>query len=104
MRRSELVGLRWRDLDLSQGTVRVRQTISGMAEGPPTVEDVKKPRSRRTVDLDEATVRQLLTHRARQHELRLLVGAGYRDHDLIFAAPDGMPLHPDVVSKAFARA
>jgi integrase len=104
MRRSELCGLRWADVDLDEGLVRVRQTVSAMAPGPPTVEDVKQPRSRRTIDVDSATVKQLRAHRACQTAQRLLIGTGYRDHDLVFAAPDGMPLHPDVVSKAFARA
>ena len=36
-------------------------------------------------------------------EERLLVGAGYQDHDLVFARPDGTPTNPDLFSQSFDR-
>lgn len=102
LRRSELVGLRWVDVDLDLATLAVRQTVAAV-DGVPTVEAVKTPRSRRTLDLDRVTLAGLRTHRHAQRERRVLVGPGWRDHDLVFCSPDGRPLHPDVVSKAFAR-
>jgi len=49
------------------------------------------------------TVAALRSHRARQLEVRMLVGPGWREHDLVFCAPDGKPSHPDSISKAIAR-
>jgi integrase len=46
----------------------------------------------------------LRSHRRHQLEERLLVGSGYIDRDLVFAAPDGAPLNPDAVGQRFTRA
>jgi integrase len=66
-------------------------------------DDVKTARSRRTIDIDPVTVAALKAHRHRQRELRVLVGPGWTDNDLVFCAPDGRPWHPDSISTAFAR-
>ncbi len=55
-------------------------------------ERAKTDRGKRTIDVDPATVAILRSHRARQSEHRLLVGAGYLDNGLVFALPDGEPL------------
>jgi integrase len=63
----------------------------------------KTARSRRTVALDPGTVAVLRGHRASQAAERLQVGAGWRDHDLVFTKVDGEPLHPERVSREFDR-
>lgn len=55
------------------------------------------------VSLDEGTHRMLRRHRAAQNEVRLLVGPGYEDQDLVFARPDGSPFNPERFSRAFLR-
>jgi len=55
------------------------------------------------IELDASTVSALRSWRARQAEERLLMGAGYQDHDLIFCRPDGLPYHPEAFSKTFER-
>ena len=63
----------------------------------------KTSRSRRTVALDPGTVAVLRTHRRAQAAERLQIGAGWKDHDLIFCKVDGVPLHPERVSREFDR-
>jgi integrase len=103
LRRGELCGLRWTDVDLDSASLVVRHTITTVShelvEG-----DVKTARSRRAVELDAATVAVLRAHRTCQLEQRLLVGRGYRDNNLVFASPSGEPWNPDSVGQAFARA
>jgi integrase len=103
MRRSELCGLRWADVDLDGARLTVRHTITTVNHEP-VAGDVKTARSRRGVDLDPVTVAALKAHRTRQLEQRILVGAGYTDHDLVFASVAGEPWNPDSVGRAFARA
>ena len=43
------------------------------------------------------------SHRARQLQERLALGDGYDDEDLVFAKPDGGPIHPDGFSKTFQK-
>jgi integrase len=103
MRRGELCGLRWGDVDLDGARLVVRHTITTVNHRP--VEgDAKTVRSRRGIDLDPATVAVLRSHRARQLEQRLLMGTGYTDRGIVFAAVDGAPWNPDSIGRAFARA
>jgi integrase len=104
LRRGEGLGLRWRDVDLDAGVLRVRKSVALHDDGSVAIDEVKTPRSRRTVDLDPATVAVLKAHRKAQLEQRLLMGRGFRDRGLVFAMPDGSPWNPDSISQAFERA
>lgn len=44
-----------------------------------------------------------MAHRARQLQEKSLLGGAYEDHDLVFARPDGRPIHPDYFSQTFVR-
>lgn len=102
MRRGEALGLRWADLDLDGGRVRVVQTIT-QTRGRIVVGDPKTARGRRAVALDGATITVLREHRRRMLEERLLVGSDFADNGLVFHYPDGLCLRPDAVSAAFLR-
>jgi integrase len=97
MRRGELCGLRWSDVDLDHSTLSVVQSIVSV-NGAPVVSDVKSDRSRRTIDLDAETVRSLGRWHRTQKEQRLLVGPGWRETGLVFTAPDGTGWHPDTIT------
>ena len=102
LRRSEVCGLRWADVDLGAATLTVRQAVQPVG-GRIVVGAVKTARSRRRVDLDAGTVAMLRAHRRTQASERLIVGAGWRDRDLVFTAPEGSPLNPDTVTQWFDR-
>jgi integrase len=102
LRRGELCGLRWSDMDLDGLSLSVRQTITTESNRP-VLGDVKTGSSRRVVDLDETTVAVLRRHRSAQAEARLLVGPGWRDTGLVFTMPDGTGWHPDTITQAFER-
>jgi hypothetical protein len=63
----------------------------------------KTARSRRSIALSDESVRVLRAHRKEQVERPLLLGEGYADDDLVFAAVDGNPLPPYRASQAFRR-
>ena len=102
MRRGEVLGLRWRDVDLAAARVSIRQTLVtigyALAWSTP-----KTDRGRRNVALDPITVEAFRTHRARQLEERLMLGPAYQDDDLVFCQADGTPIHPDSLSGLFER-
>ncbi len=103
-RRGEALGLRWNDLELdaSPPHATIRQTVTSIDHAIHIAPSTKTGRGRR-VDLDQRTVGVLRTHKAAQAEERLLMGAGYRDHGLVFALPDGRPYNPEYVSREFSR-
>ena len=103
MRRGEAMGLRWQDVDLDAGFVRIRQTLTTVNDQL-VFDTTKTDKSRRRISLDESTVAALRRHRARQAEDRLLVGEGWDDsNDLVFTQADGTPVHPDRWTRAFKR-
>jgi integrase len=96
-----MLGLRWRDVDLDAGVLRVVQTMQrisgmGLVFGQP-----KTRLSRRAVALSPDAVTLLRQHRARQAEARLLAGPAYADRDLVFATGLGEPVDPGNLRRAW---
>jgi integrase len=92
MRRGELAGLRWIDVDLDAGRVSVtRQRTTASYR---VLEKDPKGTSRRAVDIGPEVVAALRAHRKVQLEERLLVGSAWADTGHVFVAPDGRPYHP----------
>jgi integrase len=103
LRRGELLGLRWRDLDLSGGRLSVTQTLVSVNYAV-TFSSPKTAKGRRSVALDPATVAALRAHRVAMLEERLSLGLGApTDDGLVFTALDGEPLHPAQFSDRFDR-
>ncbi len=102
MRRGEALELRWSDVDLDAGRLRVVQTII-QVRSKVTVGEPKTARGRRPIALDVGTVAVLREHRKRSLEERILVGPDFGDQGLVFHQPDGSCLKPDAVSAAFVR-
>jgi len=103
MRRGEVCGLRWSDVDLDKGRIEVRQQLLALRGELSFSERTKTDHGRRRIDLDPATGAVLKSQRSRRAEHRLAMGAGFQDHDLVFAQPDGTPLDPESVAKVFER-
>jgi integrase len=102
VRRGEVLGLPWRDVDLDGARISVRQAIINV-EYRKTLADVKTPTSRRTIDLDERTVDVLRSWREHQKKQAAIVGRALRDDDTVFARADGDTTHPDYFSQVFDR-
>ena len=102
MRRGEVMGLRWSDVDLEARLIHVRQSATVVAYEL-RIADVKTSYGRRTIDVNGDVVDALRGWRRMQLEERLLVGNAYEDHDLVFARADGQPTHPELLSRAFER-
>ncbi len=103
MRRGELLGLRWADVNLDTGQLTIRRTLittDVQRKGDPgySWSEPKTAKGRRTVALDEGCVRALREHRKRQAAERLAFGPGYADGDLVVCEPDGRPIHPKTFS------
>ncbi len=99
MRRGEVLGLRWSDVDLPAARLQVRQTLVSVGYSPTTSEP-KTAKGRRQVPLDARTVAVLKEHRRRQLEERLAIGLR-ASSDLVFTELDGSPIHPDRFTKHF---
>ncbi len=102
MRRGEILGLRWSDVDLEAGVASVVQTLA-VVDYHLTFSEPKTARGRRGVALDPVTVSAVRAHRARQAQERLVLGPAWRDTGLVFTAVDGSALHPERFSNWFEQ-
>jgi integrase len=102
MRRGEVAGLRWTDVDLTAGRVTPRKPRI-QVDYKVHVSEPKTAKGKRSIALDPATVAALREHRARQAEERLLVGPLWQDTGLVFTWGDGRELHPERFTRWFYR-
>ena len=93
LRRGEIAGLRWRDLDLEAGVLHVRQTRV-VVDYKVLDSSPKTEKARRAVGLDPGTVAALRSHRARQTEEMFGFGRQRNDDGFVFVREDGEPYHP----------
>jgi integrase len=102
MRRGELLGLQWSDVDLERARIAVRRSLVTVGHEI-VVSDPKTAKGRRSVALDPATVAGLKVWRKYQAAERLAWGPAWIDSGLVFTREDGRPLHPREVTRAFSR-
>ena len=102
LRKGELLGLRWQDLELDRGLLRVRQTV-GTLHGQIEFKGTKRPKSRREMELRAWVVAALRAHKIRQTERRLELGPLWTDHDLVFTNAHGGPIDPNNVDRDYER-
>jgi integrase len=101
LRRSELCGLKWENVDLVARRFSVVETLQrikgyGLVEGRP-----KTARSRRSIALSPQAVDVLHAIRGRQIEQQLEAGPLWQSTGYVFTQADGSPVAPDMISKDF---
>ncbi|MCL6563277.1 MAG: site-specific integrase [Firmicutes bacterium] len=104
LRKGEILGLRWQDIDWEAGTLRVAQAQHYLPGGEIAFGPPKTPRSRRTLALGPETVAVLKAHRKRQAERKLALGDAYDDCGLVVQGPAGGPVRPRTLIAWFHRA
>jgi integrase len=100
MRKGEILGLKWQDLNDAESTLQVRRILSripssmgrGLVEAEP-----KTKKSRRSILLPPFVLEALQQHRLLQHEVRAKAGPKWQEGDLIFCSSSGLPLNPNHV-------
>jgi integrase len=93
LRRSELLALRWDDIDARACTVRIDEGLIGVSGGIAWSEG-KTARSRRTIPVDQASMDALTDRRRAQVAERLQAGSGWEHNDLVIATATGRPVVP----------
>jgi integrase len=102
LRMGESLGLKWSDIDLDAGTLRVHRQLQRIREGGGLVFSEPKNASRRTIDLPQKAVEALWSQRKRQLEEQLRAGAKWQDHGLVFVSSKGTPMDAqNIVNRYF---
>ncbi|MFC1930892.1 tyrosine-type recombinase/integrase [Chloroflexota bacterium] len=103
MRRSELLALRWSDVDLLLCQISVARSMHRLKNGDIVFRPPKTAKGRRSISLSPSTAFVLKEHREFQESLKLMQGLMLKDEDLVFSKEDGGPIYPNAVSNAWQR-
>lgn len=103
MRKAEICGLKWEDIDLDTGHITVRRSLV-YVKGEPRFEELKTAKSRRVVSIPPEVVAELRRHRAQQAQEKLLMGAAYQDHGLVNCRADGRPIYYRTLDNQWLKA
>ncbi len=105
MRRGELLGLRWQDLDLAACQLTVKQGLVRVSGQGLVFQEPKTKLSNRVINIGPAVVQVLKEHKKKQAEARLMAGGAYDEKglDLVFANELGEPICPRAFTRVFER-
>jgi integrase len=103
MRRSELLALRWADVDLIMAEISVNRSMHRLQDGQTIFKSPKTDKARRTISLSPSTCHVLREHQDAQIDFRSRLGISLTDSDLVFSQADGSPLIPHSVTQAWRR-
>jgi integrase len=104
MRRGELMGLQWGDLDLEAGKLRIERAIEKTKTHGLRIKAPKTKHGRRTITLPAGAAEVLRQHRKAQIETRLALGIGkLPDEAHVFGTVEGAPRDPDRITQDWKR-
>ena len=102
LRRSEALALRWSEVDLDKGSIRVVAGLHRLPGMGLVLLPTKTARSRRQVAVTHEVIDVLRQIKGYQLVQRLQLDPACQDTDFVFTKPDGSPVDPEKVTKAFA--
>ncbi len=99
VRKGELAGLEWQDVDFTEGTIRIERSTQyvtgvGIVTGPPKTEQ-----SKRLISVPVSVMALLKQYKTHQAQERLKVGDLWQGTERLFTTWDGRPMHPVTISK-----
>ena len=103
MRRSELLALRWQDIDFILSQIYVSRSLHVLKGGKVVFRSPKTAKGRRTVALPPSAILLLKEHYEKQKLERVMLGIPLTDDDLVFSHFDGKPLLPNTVTHAWIK-
>lgn len=102
MRRGEVLGLRWQDVDVDEGTLRIRQQI-GRVSGELRTGPVKTRAGNRDLPIPSLARSALLIRQQQQIADRDVLGRAWQDTGLVFTTRSGRPIEPRNLVRSFRR-
>lgn len=103
MRRGELCGLEWKDVDFERAVVFVRRSSLYLPGKGVFEDETKNATSERCMKVSADVVTMLKAWRAEQSKQRLRMGDQWQTSDRLFTAWDGAPIRPDVITAWFHK-
>lgn len=102
LRRGEVFGLRWKDVNFRSNTITVEQQLIPNSSGL-TFKDPKSEDSIRTLDTPKYVIDLLKKHLKEQEKNKRFFQGEYTDYNLVCCKPNGEPIHPSYYSRIFGE-
>lgn len=102
LRRGELCGLEWKDIDFSHSLLRVQRSSLYLPEKGVFVDETKNQTSQRAIKLPASVLALLREYHTWQLEQRMKIGDQWQEHDRLFTQWNGLPIHPDSITSWFS--
>lgn len=100
LRRGEVLGLMWKDLDVESGVLKVKRQLK-REDDVLLTSDTKTARSRRSVNLPAPMLAGLLEHAERQKSEKRTLGRSWTNSGYIFTSTVGTPIEPRNLNREF---
>ncbi len=104
LRRGEVLGLQWRDIDYKKKSLTIRRTLLPKRKDGELFSECKTDKSRRTIAVPDYILAALHQTWKTQLENKLFYGPDYVDYDLVYCNPDGRPVTPHAYDHRFSKA
>jgi integrase len=101
MRRSELLALRWRDIEIVPGRINISRSLHQTKSKGYVITDTKSKSSRRTITLPSSATKVLESFKTDTVSTLLLAGYTFSDDRLVFCHADSKPLSPNSVTRSW---
>lgn len=102
LRRGEILGLKWEDIDLKKRKLTVKRTLQRTSKGI-FFDEPKSKLSNRTLVLPNSIIEELKKHRKKQLEEQVKYKPIYENNGLVFCTEQGRPVHPRNFSRTFEK-
>ena len=103
MRRGELLGLKWSDIDFNSGHIQILRAILYTPDRGVYEDTPKNEKSKRSITVPASVLSLLKEHKLKQNKNRMQVGNRWVDSNYVFTSWDGKPFHPDTISSQFKK-
>lgn len=101
MRRGEIMGLKWEDIDFDNQKIYVQRTLQYIPKQGLIFKEPKTAGSRRSVSMTPFVQEVLRKHRKKQLEDKFAAGPLWEEHGMVFCQANGKPMHPDTPTSWF---
>lgn len=101
MRRGELLGLRWSDIDFDNNVITIERSLQYLPEKGVYESDTKTKSSRRAIKAPTTAMDSLKEYRTWQRKTFLSIGQPWEESGQVFVTQNGSPMHPDTLTSWF---